>query len=334
MPASRHSMRAVVITRPGGPEVLELSRRSIPEPGIGQIRVAVRSSALNRADISQRLGRYPAPPGSPADIPGLEFAGEVDAVGPGATMWSVGDAVMGITGGGAHAEFLCLHEREAIAVPSGIAIEQCGSIPEVFLTAYDALFDKLGVGIGKSVLIHAAGSGVGTAAIQLASVAGATTIGTSRSQSKLDKCLELGLDAGLHVTGADWCTKLLADMKLESVDAILDLVGGAYLEGNLTALGARGRLVSVGLTAGARAELDMGVLMRKRLTLIGTVLRARPLEEKIRLAREFSRRVVPLFAEKRIRPVIDRTLSFEEIRSAHQAMESNETFGKVALVWS
>ena len=327
-------MRAVVLTGAGGPEVLEIQNRPTPEPGVGQIRVRVSSSALNRADISQRLGRYPAPPGSPPDIPGLEYAGEVDSLGHGATLWSVGDRVMGIAGGGAHAELLCVHEREAIPAPTNIPIEECGAIPEAFLTAYDALFDKLDLRTGETLLIHAAGSGVGTAALQLARVAGVRTIGTSRSQSKLDRCLALGLNAAFHVTGDDWASRLLADISLSSIDAILDLVGAAYLNGNLEVLGVRGRMVSVGLTGGSRAELDMGVLMRKRLTIVGTVLRARPLEEKISLAREFSLRAIPLFAEGKLRPVIDRVVPFSDIRSAHEAMAANETFGKIVLVWS
>jgi NADPH:quinone reductase-like Zn-dependent oxidoreductase len=241
---------------------------------------------------------------------------------------------MGIAGGGAHAELLCVHEREAIPAPTNIPIEECGAIPEAFLTAYDALFDKLDLRTGETLLIHAAGSGVGTAALQLARVAGVRTIGTSRSQSKLDRCLAFGLNAAFHVTGDDWASRLLADISLSSIDAILDLVGAAYLNGNLEVLGVRGRMVSVGLTGGSRAELDMGVLMRKRLTIVGTVLRARPLEEKISLAREFSLRAIPLFAEGKLRPVIDRVVPFSDIRSAHEAMAANETFGKIVLVWS
>jgi NADPH:quinone reductase-like Zn-dependent oxidoreductase len=213
-------------------------------------------------------------------------------------------------------------------------MEECAAIPEAFLTAYDALFDKLDLESGETVLIHAAGSGVGTAAIQLARGAGAATIGTSRSRSKLDKCLELGLTAGFHVRDDDWAQRLLGEIRPSSIHAVLDLVGASYLKGNLEVLGIRGRMVSVGLTAGSRAELDMGVLMRKRITLIGTVLRARPLEEKISLARKFSERVVPLFVDKKLRPVIDRSVRFADIGAAHGAMESNETFGKIVLVWS
>jgi NADPH:quinone reductase len=327
-------MRAVIITAHGGPEVLEIQERQTPQPGVGEVRVRIHASALNRADISQRLGRYPAPPGSPPDIPGLEYAGEVDTLGRGSSLWNAGDRVMGIAGGGAHAEFLCVHEREVIPAPSGLSMEECAAIPEAFLTAYDALFDKLDLESGETVLIHAAGSGVGTAAIQLARVAGAATIGTSRSRSKLDKCLELGLTAGFHVRDDDWAQRLLGEIRPSSIHAVLDLVGASYLKGNLEVLGNRGRMVSVGLTAGSRAELDMGVLMRKRITLIGTVLRARPLEEKISLARKFSERVVPLFVDKKLRPVIDRSVSFADIAAAQGAMESNETFGKIVLVWS
>ena len=326
-------MRAVVITRPGEPEVLEIQDRPAPEPGLGQIRVRVRASSLNRADLSQRLGRYPVPAGSPPDIPGIEYSGEVESLGPQTSLWKIGDGVMGIAGGGAHAEFVCVHEREAIPVPTGISLESCAAIPEVFLTAYDALFDKLRLRAGESLLIHAAGSGVGTAAIQLARIAGAISIGTSRSQSKLAKCLELGLSGGFHVTDGEWAQKLLADMRLPSVHAVLDLVGASYLRGNLEILGSQGRMVSVGLTAGSKAELDMGVLMRKRITLMGTVLRARPLEEKIILSRDFADRMVPLFADRILRPVIDRVLPFAQIRAAHEAMAANETVGKIVLVW-
>ena len=322
-----------MITGAGGPEVLAIQNRPTPEPGVGQVRIRILASALNRADISQRLGRYPAPPGSPADIPGLEYSGEIDALSADTSMWNVGDQVMGIVGGGAHAEYVCAHEREAIPVPSGIPIEDCAAIPEVFLTAYDALFDKLALCAGETVLIHAAGSGVGTAAIQLARAAGVSTIGTSRSQSKLDRCLQLGLDAGFHVTGDDWAAKLLTDIRLTSVDAVLDLVGAAYLMGNMKVLATRGRMVSVGLTAGSRAELDMGVLMRKRLTIVGTVLRARHIEEKIRLAREFADLAVPMFVQGKLKPVIDRVVAFSDIASAHAAMEANDTFGKIVLVW-
>lgn len=326
-------MKAVVITRPGAAEVLELQDRPLPEPGVNQVRVRVVASALNRADILQRKGNYPVPPGAPADISGLEYAGEVDAVGPGATMWKTGDPVMGIVGGGGHAEYLCVHEREAIPVPRGMSLEEAAAIPEAFMTAYDALFTRLEVRAGHTVLIHAVGSGVGTAALQLARVAGARVIGTARSPVKLERASKLGLDVAIDASRKDWAGQVEASIGVDRVDAVLDLVGGTYLEGNLRVLAQLGRMVIVGLTAGGTAQFNMALLLRKRLTIVGTVLRARPVEEKIALAREFLERVVPLFESGRITPVIDRLMPFSQIRAAHDLMESNETFGKIVLRW-
>ena len=326
-------MRAIIITRPGGPDVLEMQERPKPEPGVGQIRVRVRASALNRADILQRQGNYPVPAGVPADIIGMEYAGEVDAIGPSATLWKVGDRVMGIVGGGGHAEYVSVHEREAIPIPRSMSWEEAAAIPEVFLTAYDALFNRIGLRSGETLLIHAIGSGVGTAGLQIARAAGAKVIGTARSAGKLEQAKELGLDVAIDSSRGDWAAEVEAATGTERVHAVLDLVGGKYLEGNLRVLALRGRIVVVGLTAGATAQLNMGVLLRKRLTIVGTVLRSRPLEEKIELARDFSERVVPLFGAGRIKPVVDRVFSFHEIRSAHKLMESNETFGKIVLRW-
>lgn len=326
-------MKAIIITRPGGPDVLELQERPTPDPGVGQVRVLVRASALNRADILQREGKYPVPAGAPADISGLEYAGEVDALGPSTTLWKIGDRVMGIVGGGGHAEYVSVPEREAVPVPRSMSWEDAAAIPEAFLTAYDALFNRVGLRVGETLLIHAVGSGVGTAGLQIASVAGARVIGTVRSVGKLERAKKLGLDVGIDASRGDWAAQVEAAIGAERVHAVMDLVGGNYLEGNLRVLALRGRIVVVGLTAGAIAPLNMGVLLRKRLTIVGTVLRARPLEEKIELARDFSERVVPLFDAGRIKPVVDRVFPFSEIRAAHELMESNETFGKIVLRW-
>jgi NADPH2:quinone reductase len=326
-------MKAIIITRPGGSEVLEMQERSKPEPGVGQIRVRVRASALNRADILQRQGSYPVPAGAPADIIGMEYVGEVDALGPSTFLWKPGDRVMGIVGGGGHAEFLCVHEREAMPVPQSMPWEEAAAIPEAFLTAYDALFNRLHLGLGETLLIHAVGSGVGTAAVQLARVAGATVIGTARTAEKLERTKLLGLHTGIDASGGDWPALVEREIGAERVNAVLDLVGGNYLEGNLRVLASRGRIVVVGLTAGGTAPFGMHLLLRKRLTIVGTVLRARPLEEKISLAREFSERAVPLFDAGRLRPVVDRVFPFDEIRGAHELMESNKTFGKIVLHW-
>jgi NADPH:quinone reductase-like Zn-dependent oxidoreductase len=281
----------------------------------------------------QRMGNYPAPPGAPADIPGIEYAGEVEAVGAASALWPVGSRVMGIIGGGAHAEFLCVHEREVLPIPSGLSFEDAAAIPEVFLTAYDALFRQLDVRLGERVLVHAIGSGVGTAALQLALLAGLTVFGTSRSAPKLERAMALGLVHAIDTSTADWPARVEALAGANALHAIVDLVGGDYLLDNLRVLAPQGRLVSVGLTAGSRTEIDLGVVMRKRLKIIGTALRSRTMEEKIALAREFSQRVVPLFESGQLRPVIERVMPFAEIRTAHEEMAANTNFGKLVLRW-
>jgi len=326
-------MRAVIIIKPGGPDVLEVQDRPVPEPGLGQIRIRVQASALNRADILQRMGNYPVPAGVAADISGMEYAGIVDALGPGASMWKPGDRVMGVIGGAGHAEFVCVHEREAIIAPAKLSWEEIAAIPEVFLTAYDSLFNRLQIGPGENVLIHAVGSGVGTAALQIARISGVTVIGTARSADKLERARLLGLNVPIDSTGGDWAESIESHIGTNRVNAIVDLVGGNYLDGNLRVLAPLGRIVIVGLTAGVSAPFSMSVLLRKRLSIVGTVLRARPLEEKIALAREFSDRVVPFFDSGRLRPVVDRVFPFDEIRAAHELMESNQTFGKIVLRW-
>ena len=326
-------MKAIIITRPGGPEVLEMQERPNPEPGVGQIRVRVRTSALNRADLLQREGNYPVPPGVPADISGMEYAGEVDALGPAATLWKVGDRVMGIIGGAGHAELLCVHEREAMPVPRSMSWDEAGAIPEAFLTAHDALFNRLDLATGETLLIHAVGSGVGTAALQIARVVGARVVGTARSAGKLEQAKNLGLDVAIDASRGEWAAQVETTVGKESVHAVLDLVGGNYLDGNMRVLALRGRIVVVGLTGGATAQFNMGTLLRKRLTMVGTMLRARPLEEKISLARDFAEHGVPLFETGKLRPVVDRVLSFSEVRAAHELMASNKTFGKIVLRW-
>ncbi|MFN2601939.1 MAG: NAD(P)H-quinone oxidoreductase [Gemmatimonadaceae bacterium] len=326
-------MRAIVITKPGGPEVLQGMDRPQPEPGLGQIRVRVHASALNRADIHQREGRYPAPPGWPTDIPGMEYAGEVEALGASATLWPVGARVMGIAGGGTHAEYVCVHEREAIQMPTNLSFEEAAAVPEAFLTAYDALIRQVSLSAGERLLIHAVGSGVGTAALQVALVAGAIVIGTSRTQSKLDRAKELGLQHPVNITRDDWPAQVREITSGKGIDAILDLIGGAYFASSVDLLELRGRLILVGLTAGRSAELNLGMILNKRAHIVGTVLRSRPTEEKFALAREFSERTIPLFESNRLRPVIDRVFPFSEIGAAHRYMESNSNFGKIVLRW-
>jgi putative PIG3 family NAD(P)H quinone oxidoreductase len=326
-------MKAIIITQPGGPEVLEVQERPVPQPGVGQIRVHVRASALNRADLMQREGNYPVPPGVSADISGMEYAGEVDALGSAAALWKIGDRVMGIIGGGGHAEYLCVHEREAMPVPKGMSWENAAAIPEAFLTAYDALFNRLALRTGETLLIHAVGSGVGTAALQIAHVAGAMVVGTARSPDKLERAKKLGLDVAIDASRGDWAAQVEAAIGSARVHAVVDLVGGNYLEGNMRVLALLGRIVVVGLTAGRTAPFDMGLLLVKRLTIVGTTLRMRSLEEKITVARDLSEHIVPLFDTGRLKPVVDRVFPFSEIRAAHELMASNKTFGKIVLRW-
>jgi putative PIG3 family NAD(P)H quinone oxidoreductase len=326
------SMRAVVITEFGGPEVLRLQDVERPEPGLRQILVRVSASGLNRADLVQRVGKYPAPPGSPPDIPGLEYAGTVEAVGPGVTLWEKGDRVMGIVGGGGYAEFVVAQERTAVRVPAGVGTEDAGAIPEVFMTAFDALFRQMELSEGETVLIHAVGSGVGTAAVQLTQSAGVRAIGTSRTKGKVERALGLGLDVGI-LADDSWPEKVLQASGGSGVDVILDLVGGAYLEGNLRVLANGGRQIVVGVPSGPKGQIDLRLLMGKRALIKGTVLRARPLEEKISLAREFEHRVCPLFAARRVAPIIDSTFRPEDAAEAHRVMEENRNFGKLLLLW-
>lgn len=326
-------MRAIVIPHAGDAGVLKEADRPLPVPRAGEIRVRVHASALNRADLLQRMGRYPAPPDAPQDIPGLEYAGEVDALGEGAGLWAVGSRVMGIVSGGGHAEFVVVHEREAIRIPQSLSYEEAAAVPEAFLTAYDALFRRLELEVGERLLIHAVGSGVGTAALQLACVAGAITIGSSRSAEKLRRARELGLDVAVDTSREVLSEAVMLASDGNGVHAVLDLVGGPMLETALRLLALEGRIVVVGTIAGARAEIDLALLLRRRVRLMGTVMRSRPLEEKISLAREFSRSVVPLLSSGKIRPVIDEVYPFARIAEAHRRMEANATFGKIVLTW-
>jgi putative PIG3 family NAD(P)H quinone oxidoreductase len=327
--------RAVRIRAPGGPEVLSIEEVEVAPPGPGQVAVDVAAAGLNRADLFQRRGLYPAPPGVPSDVPGLEHAGVVAALGPGVSSFAVGDAVMGIVGGGAMATRIVVHERELIRVPSGLSLTDAAAIPEAFLTAYDALFAQAELAAGEHVLVHAVASGVGTAALQLARWAGAHVIGTSRSEAKLARCAALGLRDGIAVGSPPrFADAVRGHTAGRGADVVLDLVGAAYLGESVDALALRGRLVAVGLVAGATAELSMGALLRKRLTLRGTVLRSRPLEEKGALAQAFGARVAPLFAPGGpVRPVVDEVLPMQAIQDAHARMERNETFGKLVLRW-
>ncbi len=323
-------MKAVVVSRFGGPEVLEVRELEDPAFGPEEVRVAVRATALNRADLLQRRGRYPAPPGAPPDIPGLEFAGEVEACGERVADLRPGDRVMGLLGGGGYAGKVTLHERLCIRVPPSLGWEEAAAVPEAFMTAFDALFERGRLSPGETVLLHAAASGVGTAAAQIARVSGARAIGLSRSPGKRRRLEELGVERVLDPSAPGLAESIRAAAG-GAVDLVVDFLGADSWSVNLEVLGTGGRLVLVGTVSGSRVDVDLSLLMRKRLTVIGTVLRSRPIEEKIALARGFERRMLPLLAAGRIRPVVDRVLPLESAAAAHAAMEANENFGKIVL---
>lgn len=324
-------MRAVVITRPGAPDVLEVHDVPLPEPGPREIRVRVRATAVNRADLLQRAGRYPAPAGVPQDIPGLEYAGEVESVGAGCTRWRGGEAVMGLVGGASYAEYVVTNEDEAVAIPAGLRFEEAAAVPEAFITAHDGLFTQLRLERGETVLIHAVGSGVGTAALQLAKATGARVIGTQRSMWKLERARSLGLDVAINSTSEDFVEVALRETAKRGVDAVLDLVGGNYLGGDLRALAVKGRILLVGLVAGATHELDLRLLLSRRASISGTVLRARSLDEKVAATRAFERDVVPLLAARRVVPVVDEVLPLDEAARAHEIVAANRNYGKIVL---
>ena len=324
-------MQAIVIPEFGGPEVLRLEKVRAPRPGPRELLVRVEVSGVNRADLLQRRGLYPPPPGE-SEVPGLEFAGVVEEVGGTVSRWRPGDRVLGIVGGGGYAERVVVDERVVVAVPEGMEMTVAGAIPEVYMTAYDAVFRQAGLMSGETLLIHAVGSGVGTAALQLARRAGVRTIGTSRTGAKLERAAGEGLAVGLR-GGEGWAAGVMDATGGRGADVILDLVGAPYLEGNQAAIAVGGRHVVVGVPGGSRAGIDLRRLMVRRARLYGTVLRTRGVEEKAALAAEFSDAVLPGFEDGSLRPVIDRVLPAMKAADAHQRMEENRNFGKIVLTW-
>jgi putative PIG3 family NAD(P)H quinone oxidoreductase len=326
-------MRAAVITRPGGPDVLEIHERPTPVPGNREVLIRVRASALNRADLLQRQGQYPAPPGAPTDIPGMEFAGEVAALGPGVANWREGDRVFGIVGGGGNAEYLVTDAWTLARVPSALSWTDAAAIPEAFITAHDAMVTQAGVRAGETVLIHAVGSGVGLASVQLARAWSATPYGTARTASKIERAREFGLADGV-VVGDDVSVVVAAAERWtegKGIDVTMDLVAGAYVAAEIQAAAKRGRIMLIGTVAGRTATIPVGMVLGKRLVLRGTVLRARSIEEKREVTAAFARDVVPLFEPGTLRPTVDSVLSLDDIRAAHERLAGNETFGKVVL---
>ncbi|MBV8885061.1 MAG: NAD(P)H-quinone oxidoreductase [Chroococcidiopsidaceae cyanobacterium CP_BM_RX_35] len=326
-------MQAVVLEGHGGPEVLRLKEIPSLEPGGTEVRVRVHASALNRADVMQSMGQYP-PPGAPApyEIPGLEFAGVVDELGPSVSNWQIGDRVFGLLVGGGYAEQVLTDERMLMAIPENLTFEEAAAIPEVFFTAYNALLDRANFQAGDIVLIHAGAGGVGTAAIQLAHNMGASIIfTTSRTEWKLQKTLELGANRAINTAHEDF-EKIVKEAKAShGADVILDFIGASYLEKNLNAAALEGRLVQIGTLGSPNAQLNLGQILSKRLRLQGTTLRSLPIEQKMTLTQKFAKQMLPFFAAGRLKPIIDRCFELREIVEAHRYMESSSNFGKIVL---
>lgn len=326
-------MQAVVITAPGGVDMLDVRDVERPSPSYGQVLVRVHATALNRADVMQREGRYPPPPDAPKDIPGMELAGEIAELGAGVTRWKLGQRVFGIVGGGAYAEYVVSHERLLAAIPDSISYTDAAAIPEAFITAHDALVTQASLRASESVLIHAVASGVGLAAVQLVRVLGAIPFGTARGEGKIARAKELGLEDGWAATGD--MSELTAHAKQWSggrgMNVVLDLVGGAYFPASIEVMAPLGRLMVIGTLAGSVAQIPLGRVLASRITIRGTMLRGRALEEKIAATRAFEEQVVPLFARGVLRAVVDREYPLAEVRAAHARLESNDTVGKIVL---
>lgn len=333
-------MRAVYIKEFGGIENLEIREVENPaHPQGAEVLVNVRASALNRADLLQRKGLYPAPKGYSQNIPGLEFAGEVTEIGEKVTKFKTGDPVFGITAGGAQAEFLLTDESLLAKIPENLTFTEAAAVPEAFITAHDAIFTNGALKENETLLIHAVGSGVGLAALQLAKAQNIKTIGTSRTEDKLLKAKGLGLSHAIWLNDGqgekiEHLSELVKDATSGTgVDVVLDLVGAKYFQENVESLALKGRIVFVGTTSGAKTELNLNQIMAKRAKLIGTVLRSRPTIEKAEATRKFIDEVIPLFEKNLIKPNIDRVFKIKEIQKAHEYLESNESFGKIVLLF-
>jgi len=324
-------MRAIVLDEKGGPEVLRV--REVPDPVLGpdEVLVDVVSTAVNRAEVLQRMGLYPQPAPVPKfEIPGLEFAGRVVALGERVVSWRVGDGVMGIVSGGGYASRVAVHERQAIRIPSNVSLSDAGAVPEVWITAFDALVAQGGLAPGGSALIHAGGSGVGTAGIQIAKALGATVIVTA-SAAKCARCLELGADRAVDYASDDFVAAALDATAGRGVDVVLDVIGGDYVDRNIDALASKGRILQVGTMGSGKASVTIAKLMGKRAGIVGTMLRARPLDEKITISQRFAREILPGFDSGKFVPVIDTRFSLDQMADAHRMMEANANFGKIAI---
>lgn len=323
-------MTAIAISEPGGPMVLKPEQRDVPQPGAGDILIRVKAAGVNRPDVAQRAGTYPPPPGA-SDLPGLEAAGEVAAVGEGVTRWRAGDMVTALTPGGAYAEFCTVHETNALPVPRGFAITEAAAIPETYFTVWHNVFERGALRPGETLLVHGGSSGIGTTAIQLATAFGSRVIATAGSADKCQACTDLGAVRVANYKETDFVEAVKDETGGKGADVILDMVGGSYVARNYKAAAEDGRIVQIALLGGAKAETDFSLLMRKRLTHTGSTLRPRSVEFKGAIAAALREKVWPLLEERRVAPVMDMIFPLKEAWRAHERMEAGDHIGKIVL---
>lgn len=323
------TMKAIKIRKPGGPEVLELGELARPEPGPGEILIRVSAAGVNRPDTFQRMGLYLPPPGAP-ETPGLEVAGEVVATGPGVTRWKAGDRVCALVGGGGYAEFCPAHEAHALPVPKGLSEIEAAGLPETVFTVWTNVFERGALKPGETFLVHGGTSGIGTTAIQLALAFGARVIATAGSADKCATCVKLGAEA-INYRDQDFVAEVMKLTDQRGVDVILDMVGGDYIQRNISSAAPDGRIVSIAFLRGPKAEVNFMPVMTKRLTLTGSTLRPRSNEEKAALARAIEANVWPLIETGRVKPIIDTTFPLADAAKAHALMESSSHIGKIVL---
>jgi putative PIG3 family NAD(P)H quinone oxidoreductase len=324
------TMRAIEIAQPGGPEVLRLAQRPVPVPGPAEVLVRVAAAGVNRPDLMQRQGRYPPPPGA-SDIPGLELAGTLESLGEAADGWAVGDAVCALVSGGGYAEYCSVPAVQCLPIPKGLDAVQAAALPETFFTVWANVFERGRLRAGEALLVHGGTSGIGTTAIQLARAFGARVLATAGSPEKCAACRALGAERAIDYRREDFVDAVRQATGGRGVDVVLDMVGGAYIPRDLEALAPEGRLVFIAFLGGPKAEVNFLPLLQRQLTITGSLLRPRAVEEKGRLARALREKVWPLLESGRVRPVIDSTFPLERAEAAHRRMESGGHIGKIVL---
>jgi NADPH2:quinone reductase len=333
MAALPSHMTAIAIRAPGGPEVLEPEQRPVPTPGACEILIKVAAAGVNRPDVMQRKGLYPPPPGA-SDIPGLEIAGTVAALGPQATRWKLGDRVMALVSGGGYAEYCVAHESHALAIPEGLSFAEAAAIPETFFTVWHNTFERGGLKSGETLLVHGGTSGIGTVAIQLAKAFGAQVITTAGSAEKCEAASKLGADVAVNYKTEDFVKATKDATGGKGAEVIVDMVGGDYIERNYEAAGVEGRIVQIAFQGSPKATVDFRRLMLKRLHHTGSTLRARSVPDKAAIAAAVAEKAMPLVAAGKVRPVMDSSFPLADAAKAHARMETSAHIGKIVLVVS